>query len=212
MNPRKALLLLALGAAAVGTGASAAKPKPVKPEADYFPLRVGESWTYRNTSDDSQYSFKVLAEELPAGGAPRYQVELRAGVIVHKSFSKEDGWVLLWADRYVEHEGLEVKYDPPKKFLQNPLKAGSSWTWQGKDYTQVDVTEKNAVIGFETVTVPAGKFRAMKVVSEVSDSNAVMTKTYWYADGVGLVKTTTVGGAITYGSELVDYSFKKKTK
>ena len=37
-----------------------------------------------------------------------------------------------------------------------------------------------------------------------------MTKTSWYADGVGLVKSATEGGQIKYGSELVDYSFKKK--
>jgi hypothetical protein len=210
MNRRNAILFLALAAAVVAAGAGAAKPKPEQAPPDFFPLRVGDSWTYRNTSDNSEYGFKVLAEEPPTGGAPRYQVEMRAGVIVHKSFSKEDGWVVLWEDRYVEHEGLQMKYEPPKKYLQNPLKPGFKWTWQGKDSTQTDFTEKNDVVGFETVTVPAGKFRAMKLVSEVSGGNAVMTKTYWYADGVGLVKTTTVGGAITYGSELVDYSFKKK--
>jgi hypothetical protein len=39
-----------------------------------------------------------------------------------------------------------------------------------------------------------------------------MTKRYWYAEGVGLVKSTTEAGQINYGSELVDYSFKKKAK
>ena len=50
----------------------------------------------------------------------------------------------------------------------------------------------------------------MKVVSEVSGGTGPMTRTNWYADGVGLVKSTTQGGQIKYGSELTDYSFKKK--
>jgi hypothetical protein len=74
----------------------------------------------------------------------------------------------------------------------------------------VEHHEKSRVVGFENVTVAAGKFRAMKVVSEVSGAATPMTKTCWYAEGVGLVKTTTQGGPIKYGSELTDYSFKKK--
>ena len=135
-----------------------------------------------------------------------------AGVKIEKLFSKANGWVLLHAERYPEHEGLEARYEPAKQYLQNPLVAGFKWDWQGMDYTQAEVTESSKVIGFEKVIVPAGTFRAMKVVSEVTGGAAVMTKTYWYADGVGLLKTTTEAGQTKYGSELVDYSFKKNAK
>ena len=137
-------------------------------------------------------------------------MELLAGVIVRKFFSKPSGWVLLHIERYPEHEGLEAKYEPAKQYLQNPLVPGFKWEWKGKDYTQTDVTESSQVIGFEKVSVPAGKFRAMKVISQVTGGAVVMNKTSWYADGVGLVKTTTEAGKINYASELIDYSFKKK--
>jgi hypothetical protein len=88
---------------------------------------------------------------------------------------------------------LEAKYEPAKQYLQNPLNTGTKWQWKGKDQTQTERTEQNQVAGFEEVTVPAGKFRAMKVVSEISGAATPMTKTCWYADGVGLVKSTTVG-------------------
>jgi hypothetical protein len=186
--------------------------KPKAPAADFFPLRVGDSWTYRNSDGESQYTLKVLNEEKQADGSSRYEVELLAGVQVRKFFSKPSGWVLLHAERYPEHEGLEAKYEPPKQYLQNPLVPGFKWAWKGKDYTQTDVTESSQVIGFENVSVAAGKFRAMKITSKVTGGVAVMNKTYWYADGVGLVKTTTDGGEIKYGSELIDYSFKKAAK
>jgi hypothetical protein len=35
------------------------------------------------------------------------------------------------------------------------------------------------------------------------------SKTYWYANWIGLVKSTTESGTVKSTTELVDYSFKK---
>ena len=189
-------------------GAFAGKPKS-KASADYFPLRVGDSWTYRNT-EEGGYTLKVLSEEPHEGGTVRFVVELLSGVKVNNTYSKANGWVLFHAETYPEHEGLQATYDPPKQFLPNPLVVGQKWEWTGKDPTQVEHRESNRVVGVETVTVPAGKFRAMKVVSEITGASVPLIRTSWYADGVGLVKTMSVGGHLKYGSELTDYSFKKE--
>jgi hypothetical protein len=188
---------------------SAAAQKSKAPVHDYFPLRVGDSWTYRSASGDTEYSLKVLSEEKQADGTIRYLVEKVAGTKVHTLFSKAGGWVLMHSERYPEHEGLEAKYEPPRQYLKNPLVAGARWRWTGKDYTQTGLEEDNQVVGLENVIVPAGKFRAMKVVSRVG-GGAPMTRTYWYADGIGLVKSMTVAGQTKYGWELANYSFKKK--
>jgi hypothetical protein len=214
MNKISIFLALTLLTLATAFIALAEEPKS---SADYFPLRVGDSWTYRNSADGSEYSLKVLGEEKHPDGSTRYQVEKLAGpkdskVQIHLSFSKAKGWVLLHGERYPEHEGLEAKYDPPKQYLPNPLVPETKWEWNGKDYTQTPMSEESRVVGSEEITVPAGKFRAMKVVSQVTGSSAPVTKTYWYADGVGLVKTTSEAGDIKYGSELADYSFKKSAK
>jgi DUF3108-like len=207
-------MILSRGTAALVTfafllvpGAFAGKPKS-KPSADYFPLHVGDSWTYRNT-EEGGYTLKVLSEEPHEGGTVRFVVQLLSGVKVDNTYSKENGWVLFHAENYPEHEGLQATYDPPKQFLPNPLVVGQKWEWTGKDPTQVEHRESNRVVGVETVTVPAGKFRAMKVVSEITGASAPLIRTSWYAEGVGLVKTMSVGGQIKYGSELTDYSFKK---
>jgi hypothetical protein len=191
---------------------SAAAQKSKAPVPDYFPLRVGDSWTYRSTSGETKYSLKVLGEEKQADGTIRYLVEKLAGAIVHMLFSKTSGWVLMHSERYPEHEGLEAKYEPARQYLKNPLVAGSKWEWKGKDSTQTEVEENNQVVGLEKVAVRAGKFRAMKVVSRVTGAATPMTRTYWYADGVGLVKTMTEAGQIKYGWELADYSFKNKDR
>jgi hypothetical protein len=209
MNKTQTLFALALLTLLPPLIASAQKTKEA---ADYFPLRVGDSWTYRNDGGAGEYTYKVLREDPQPSHASRFLVELTAGVKVEYYYSKADGWVLQHAVRYPEHEGLEVKYDPPRQHLPNPLVAGKTWEWSGKDQSGNDRHEESRVAGFEEVTVVAGKFRAMKVVSKITGAAQLMTKTYWYAEGVGMVKTTTEAGETKYGSELIDYSFKKEPK
>jgi len=211
MKKNRSLLPLVLLTLAPALLALAEQPKA---SPDYFPLRVGDSWTYRSTADGSEYTLKVLGEEKQSDGSIRSQVEKLAGpkdskVKIILWFSKAKGWVLLHGERYPEHEGLEAKYEPPKQYLPSPLVPDTKWEWNGKDYTQTPMREESRVAGSEEVTVPAGTFRAMKVVSQVTGSSAPVTKTYWYAEGVGLVKTTSEAGDIKYGSELADYSGKK---
>jgi hypothetical protein len=189
---------------------SALAQKPEAPVPDYFPLRVGDSWTYRSTNGSTEYTQKVLSEEKQADGTVRYLVEKLAGAKVQTLFSKAGGWVLMHSERYPEHEGLKADYEPAKQYLKNPLVAGSKWEWKGKDITNTEMEEDNQVADLEDVTVAAGKFRAMKVVSKVAGAATPLTRTSWYADGVGLVKSTTEAGQINYGWELKDYSFKKK--
>lgn len=187
---------------------NAAAQKSEAPAPDYFPLRVGDSWTYRNGA--TEFSLKVIGQEKQADGTIRYEVEKLAGAKVLTVYSKAGGWVLMHLERYPEHEGLEMKYEPPRRYLKDPLVAGAQWGWTGKDYTQTDLEEDSQVTGPEDVTVAAGKFRAIKVVTKVAGTSTPMTKSNWYADGVGLVKSTTEAGQVKYGWELTDYSFKKK--
>ena len=208
MRTIRAISVIGLATLFLAPNVFSVKPKDPKPTADYFPLRVGDSWTYRNT-EEGGYTLKVLSEEPQEAGPVRYVVEFRSGVIIQNIFSKVSGWVLFHAENYPEHEGLKATYEPPKQYLPNPLVAGQKWEWTGKDPTQTEHHESSRVVGSENVTVAAGKFRAMKVVTEVSGGSAPITKTNWYADGVGLVKSITDGGKIKYGSELTDYSFKK---
>jgi len=210
MRTIRAFSVFALAALFLEPAAFGRKQKTSKGTDDYFPLRVGDSWTYRNT-EEGGYTLKVLSEEPQQNGPVRYVVELRSGVIIQNVYSKAAGWVLVHSETYLEHEGLKATYDPPRQYLPVPLVAGQKWEWTGKDPTQVEQREKSHVVGPETITVPAGKFRAMKVITEIIGSGSKV-RTNWYADGVGLVKSVTEAGQMKYGSELTDYSFKKKSE
>ena len=177
--------------------------------SDYFPLSVGDSWTYRHNEDDSEFTVKVLSAEKHPDGTMLYLVEKQAGAVIRYWYSKSSGWTLLHREAYQHQEGIDRQYQPPREFLKNPLITGAKWTWKGIGINGQLTSESNQVIGPEIVKVPAGTFRAMKVVSKVSDGETAGTKTYWYAAGVGLVKSITTGGQLQYGWELVSYSFKK---
>lgn len=206
----KARTVLALALLLPLLATLAAAQQAVVPARDYFPLRVGDAWTYRNDEDDSEFTVKVLGEEKQPDGTNVYQVEKLAGARIYAWYAKSAGWVLLRREAYAEQEGVGVTHEPARQFLKNPLTAGAKWTWQGKSATGMDVIEINEVAGPQVVLTPAGRFRAMKVVSRVMEGDSAVTRTSWYAPGVGLVKTLTETPTLRYGSQLADYSFKNK--
>ena len=175
---------------------------------DYFPLNVGDSWKYRSTTADgkqSDFTMKVL-NEAKENGNTLYLVEtVSTFQPIHDWYSKPSGWVLMHRQEYVK-AGQKAEYQPTKQFLKNPLTSGDSWTWKGKGMMGLEIDESNEVSGPETVTVPAGKFEAMKVVTKVVQGGAPVTKTYWYAPGVGMVKSMTDTGAVKSTTELLEHS------
>jgi hypothetical protein len=206
---KKIRLVLALAFLAAVLAMSGAAQKRGVPVRDYFPLRVGDSWTYRNDEGDTEYTIKVLSEEKQADGTILYLLEQKAGLDIHSWYSKSNGAVLMHREAYPQQEGLDVKHEPARQVLPERLVAGAKWNWKGRSITGQDVFESYQVVGPELVKVAAGTFRAMKIVSKVSNGDAVMTKTYWYAAGVGLVKSLTESTQLQNGWELVSYSFKK---
>jgi hypothetical protein len=186
-----------------GAGSSGAK--------DYFPLDVGDSWKYRSTTADgkqSEFSIKVLNEEKENGNTLYLVETVSTFQPIHDWYSKPTGWVLMHRQEYVK-TGNKAEYQPTKQFLKNPLTSGDSWHWKGKGMMALDLDESNQVSGPETVSVAAGKFDAMKVMTNVVQGGAPVTKTYWYAAGVGLVKSMTDTGSVKSTTELLEYSTRR---
>ena len=100
---------------------------------------------------------------------------------------------------------MKAEYQPTKQFLKNPLTSGDSWQWKGKGMMNVEIDESNEVSGPDAISVPAGSYKAMKVTTKVVQGGAPVTKTYWYAAGVGLVKSMTDTGAVKSTTELLEY-------
>ena len=187
--------------------------KTQPPPPDYFPLRVGDWWKYRSTTADgkqSEFTIKVLSDEKQSDTTSRYLVEtLTTFQPIHDWYSKPNGWVLMHRIAYPKNEALKADYQPVKQYLKNPLSVGSSWEWKGTGMMGVNIEESSRVTGSELVEVPAGKFQAMKVETKVIQGGTPVTRTYWFANWVGMVKSMTDTGSVKSTTELLDYSFKK---
>jgi DUF3108-like len=175
---------------------------------DYFPLRPGNSWKYQSTTAEgkqSDFTIKVLSEEKNSGDT-QYLVEtVSTFQPIHDWYSKPNGWVLLNKEEYVK-AGTTSEFQPARQLLKNPLASGDSWNWQGKGMMGIAIEESNQVAGPETVSVAAGTFTAMKVTTRVNQGGASVTKTYWYAPGVGLVKSMTDTGSVKSNTQLLEYN------
>jgi hypothetical protein len=208
-------LLLAVCALFAAEAALAQKPagkKPVEPPPDYFPLRAGHWWKYSFAAGNAtkgEFTVKVAGDEKQADGSTLYLVETESTLPIRDWYSKPEGWVLVHRQEYPKNS-MKAEFQPVRQYLKNPLGAGATWEWKGKGMMNVDISESSRVEGAEEVVVPAGRFKAMKVVTKVVQGGTPVTKTYWFANHVGLVKSMTDTGSVQSTAELVDYSFKPK--
>ncbi|MGL5080426.1 MAG: hypothetical protein ACRC8A_02955 [Microcoleaceae cyanobacterium] len=184
---------------------------PEVPPPDYFPLPVGAVWNYESTSHTggkSNWSQKVLQLEKQPDGSFLYQVEISSGFPIQDWYSKPPGWVLMHKELYVNNK-QEAVFQPTRQYLRNPLAVADTWKWQGTGMNQIEISESSQVAAAEEVNVPAGKFQAMKVVTDVIQGGALVKKTYWYVNHLGLVKSMTDSNGVQSTSVLLSYSFPK---
>lgn len=169
----RSTLLILLAEALIAPGAPALKPKSAP---TYYPTTVGAQWKYQGLQTDD--TFAVTRVEKTDDGVlvdvalvsdgrevPTQQMRVSAGGVFRLSLSG-------------------VPLSTPECLLKLPHKDGQEW--------EFDLGPRNGghskltAVRREAVETPAGKFDAIRV--ERVGGNA---STYWFAEGVGLVKIGT---------------------
>ena len=168
MNARLAVLPLAVLLAACATAGVAPTPReapPPSPVATYFPLAVGNTWTYETRLGPKveTNTVSIVAEE--------------GGVFTD---NRNNRFLL-------DEDGLR---DERRYLLHTPLVRGTGW----RSTVDVGRTESYEIVETgATVTVPAGTFGDAVVVrgrSRVAREAEVEVE-WTYAPGVGLVRIST---------------------
>jgi hypothetical protein len=182
------------------------------PPPDYFPLPKGATWDYESTTDaGKKFNFNVTVTEVTkeTDGSQRFCLRTDNGFQpIDQFFSKPDGWVLEHREVYVKNN-MVADFKPVRRYLQNPLASGASWSWSGTGMMDVAIEDSASVTGPETVVVPAGTFSAFHVVSKVTQGGQPVQKDYWYANHVGQVKSMTDSGSVKSTTVLLRYKFPK---
>jgi hypothetical protein len=159
-----ALLISACATQRPGDDAPVARPE----------VRAGERWTYR------------AANRLLEAASDSYEVvvtfarsDVIQGILTWQGETPEADvtWTAEWNAVVSATEGMGLfdrvgAFDPHFGLFKFPLRIGSSW----KSAYEIHLPRRNdlrvrherrvSVVGYEEVVVPAGKFRALKVVAE----------------------------------------------
>ena len=201
------LLLVLAGALASPLGAQDEKSY----NTDYYPLKVGNKWTYRaGNAQQQQVVVEVTKVEAlkkinkdkttartTVENVAAYVLKITSGdkIMFERVGVLPDGlYRLPGATKDIELPGGVYRFEaagkeinPPECFLRLPLVKGASWE---VDSESAGVKIKGTFVGNDdAVAVPAGKFQTMTVASkDLQLGSQPMTMEYWFAPQVGVVK------------------------
>lgn len=175
-----ALLLLA-------SGTLVAAPVPKAKKADPFPYTVGTKWEYIRSGDEKRVYHEEVTENAEKDGVRTIRIDIvtDTGGKQFEKYELKDGELRLTASTSGDYgQGMLIR--------RAGMKEGDTWenkyTLNGNEYV-VECTVGKA----EEVTTPAGKFTAFPISRKYVQPNSRTETTYWYGDGVGLVRQTLNG-------------------
>ena len=181
---RKSILAAALLFAAVS-----ARADPLLPTGD------GTSWEYDSTETITGAApvhsiVTVRAGKQLLDGKEVAKLETVSNNVVSKTeLVSVDGKGVICLARSGK-DGKIAKLDPPESIIAAPLKVGGVWEAEG-EVAGMKMHQRFTVLAEESVTVPAGKFRAFHL--QCKDSSLMsITLDRWFVPGTGFVKETTV--------------------
>lgn len=198
----------------------------------YFPLRSGSSWTYSTTEGTSTWSVGSAAGTADSAQATMSIVVPEITMTTHWDCTSEGIISYDFGNISVAEMGEVVTMDVTDSsgvFLPaaSLLAAGYSWsdnytlvmhvTAEGVSLdTTMSAAESWTAVGMESVSVPAGTFEALRIegTENISMSgfmgmggvDTVVSATFWFAEGVGIVRYTSASAGYTSVGELTSYT------
>ncbi len=213
------LVAVAVSAALLGSAVALAQDQEYALK-DYMPQTVGSKWTLKMPGDQGDVTITYEVDEpRDVGGQQAMPILMKAedGRLMRGSLeSVSDTSLTLLGSIFAprgEQAGAEPitsLYDPAAVF-PGRLKLGQQEEAKTKvtmRERETEVTIKLQLAAVEPVTVPQGTFdNCLKLVYTTSFGRGEMSRTIWYAKGVGMVKTETggFGNRPPRVAELTDY-------
>src|SRR5579862_782565 len=188
---RPAALLLCVSSLILALGCSHDSSFSI-PASNYYPLAVGDTWTYRMSPGTKVYDAEVMSSRT-IEGTKTYAMAV--GDTYSYMAVRPDG-VYEYGQGDPSQRRKAVLFDPPQLVYKLPFQVGDEWETpalsEPNEKNSETVLVDGQVDGVESVTVPAGVFPdCVKVtVDDPRDAPADRTD-LWFAPNVGIVKTVT---------------------
>jgi len=141
--------------------------------------RAGDRWVYSWTAGDQRGSKVVDVAQLRDVGGARYYVVSTAMLQHYYTLDLQWAWAVNPADSKVIARAV-----PAQPHFVWPLEVGKSWGHRGVFEDQASretLNETYRVVAFEQVEIPAGSFRAFRILR---DAGSQGSDEYWYAPEV----------------------------
>jgi hypothetical protein len=176
---------------------------PTPRDQSYFPLELGEQWTY-----DTVFNGPTQRTATTVVAVCRVREADNVGTMFLVSTCADDQLVeasLVYRHGpevaepiLVNRDGEARPRDPPEVIARSDLRVGQAWRWEGKA-GEDERTSVYMVTNQGTVFTPAGELHGVRVVvSNPSTSASTASVERWFAPGIGLVKEA---GALTFPVE-----------
>jgi hypothetical protein len=154
------------------------------PAGELQPLEVGRTWTYTGSLGEKQV--RAITGRESVGRFDCVVYEIRTGSLVQRLWMRAEGDGLKHYRVQVNEQPF-VDLDDAAIHYPLPAKPGTRWEYEVGGLFPVNYSGK--IEGVETVAVPAGSYRCLKVrTTGTKDKVTVTERIAWYAPGVGLVK------------------------
>ena len=179
----------------IALGLAAAVVSAQEPRADtlYFPNKVGDKRVYEQTVGDATFKTVDTVTKVEARGKGFVVTASREGESATRTVAAVFDVSGTGVSRVSSGGRVEAN---PVPILKLPGKAGDTWTVEIAATPTSGPVKAKYTVGKEVeVVVPAGKFKAMPVVTEIEmNPGRPQTTTNWYAPGVGMVKRVSALG------------------
>lgn len=182
------------------------------PYNNYFPLNTNKILVYNSNLGETELKVEKLSdfyitEFRGEDFIYRQKLQLKDdGVFVNETYQKIK--LLLFVNKE-----SKFNYDKLLPRIKYPFIPGQNWQWKGYEMNENEKNslDINAVVEEKKViTVPAGKFETIKVVTNIESSSGTKnTVTEWYAQDVGIVQMNIKvegGGLMGFIRDFLGYS------
>ncbi len=214
------VMVCGCGAGPGATG-SAMAPETTYPTSPYFPLAVGNIWHQKTTVYGAVAMAPDPADFPPLGGVagsltPGSTSTGSFQITGTKSFSGAKWFVGGYTPPITSMEPWYGRHCSTGMWIQNtnkgtpyyllkaPIKVGTQWSMAPGVPANRKITKLGA-----TTTVVAGTFKQCMVIQQTYPANPKLVVTYWFAPGMGVVRTEIrSSGVLTTKIELVKATLK----
>jgi hypothetical protein len=171
-----------------GIASAAAQAPPEKGKtADYYPLKPGTKWFYELNTNGQKIKLNnqvAKIENIDGKSLALVETVINGTVSATEHMQTTDKGVF-------RHRINGIELTPPVCILKYPFKKDETWEVETTVGAE-KLTIKAKAVDSEEVTVPAGKYKALKADVDTTVMGMQVSATYWFAPEVGVVKQTMV--------------------